>query len=156
MPVPWEKIAVDGLEGRYHMIELKRMPPTLNALTAPAGWTADERRKWHLHIHRGQNGELPDEQVFQFLQPRPGQFDRTLRLQRSADAELHYPPESLAYALRLKNAPTPVAPAGRPDGLPLISPNNGYIPWSSRSRGVIEGQLGAEDSAFLLMEALEQ
>jgi hypothetical protein len=156
MPVPWEKIAVDGVEGCYHMIELKRMPSTICTLTAPADWTDDEQQKWQLHIYCGQNRELADENVFQFLQPRPGQFNRTLCLQKSPDTALHYPPESLAYALRLKNAPMPVAPLERPNHLPFVSPNQVYIPWNSSHCTTIKHQLGADNSAFLLMEVLEQ
>jgi hypothetical protein len=57
----------------------------------------NESELWQQHIVCRQLGELLAEETFQFTQPHPGQFERTLWMTIHPDAHLHYPPESLGY-----------------------------------------------------------
>lgn len=120
---PWELLEEDGINGRYCLIEKSRLPPKIECLRDPIYFSAFEAEQWLEHLRAGEEGELPDEHVFQFLQPRPGVFDVKLRTTKSPDARLTYGPESVAYALRqAKNTPR------RDDELPTIFEDPPYLP----------------------------
>ncbi|KAF8594274.1 hypothetical protein BDV93DRAFT_515911 [Ceratobasidium sp. AG-I] len=72
-------------------------------------------------------GELPPERSFQFLQPRPGVFATEPPKERSKTSRFYYPPESIAYALRVAQ-PTVSKTSNREDGLPFFDPHDAYMP----------------------------
>jgi hypothetical protein len=154
MPLPWKQLEEDGVSGIHALIERKRLPPGVDALRQSSKWTEGERRHWRDHIWRGQTGSLPDDEIFQFLQPRPGQFDHTLRTEVHPQAVLHYPPESLAYARWLSSSPDQETRPERSDGLPPFTPNGAYVPVTTdRVAGYAE-RIGYEDPTCRLLELL--
>lgn len=116
---------------RYCLVERSRLPVGITAVTHPVRWTISILTLWREHILRGQDETLNESQVFQFLQVRPGQYDKRLRRSIHPDAGRIYPPESLAYALQLRQIVQHQPPPPIDDTLPPIYPNDTYAALTS-------------------------
>jgi hypothetical protein len=123
--VPWDLIEADGASGAYNLIERKRLPEGFQFLRRPTRCSVSHRAQLSQHLRAGDAGELPDENIFQFLQPSPGVFELDYRTERRDESRAFYAADSAAYLLRRAEDADPV---GRADGLPDISPNNIYVP----------------------------
>ncbi|KAG9124242.1 hypothetical protein FRC07_012293 [Ceratobasidium sp. 392] len=97
LPLPWGQLQEDGDKKHFYLIEQKRLPAGIYSLKNPLLW--DERETW-LWSTGLRIVDLPDEEAFQFRQPRPNQIEDELRRFMHPDSQLTYMPESLLYMRR--------------------------------------------------------
>lgn len=105
---------------QHFIIAAERLPPGTVTLRDPDFWSLEERHAWSMHIRGAESGDIPPERRFQFKQPRPGVFDLQLRSARSEDARVHFPPDSIAYRIRLNRMRRGQGGSLREDGLPPV------------------------------------
>ncbi|KAG8733027.1 hypothetical protein FRC10_000471 [Ceratobasidium sp. 414] len=88
--------------------------------------TEEDVWAWRHFVLNGQAGLLSDLHVFRYLQPRPGQFEISLREEIHPQSELRFPPESLAYARYLVHSHEAADQHERPDELPAVKVGEPY------------------------------
>jgi hypothetical protein len=151
--VPWSLLEEDQTSELFALVDKGRMPPGVDGLRNPLEMDAQESDLWHRHIVQGQNGDLAPEEVFQFAQVRPGQYDRALRVSIHPEARLHYPPESCAY-VRAMNDSQREQVAEREDGLPVVTSNETYVSVNETRGAVLRTQLAGDQTGLDLLEVL--
>ncbi|KAG8728357.1 hypothetical protein FRC10_005041, partial [Ceratobasidium sp. 414] len=132
LPVPWNRLKVDGQEGIFHLIEQHRLPEGILYLDDPYTWDEQQTTRWASGLRKS---DSPLESVFQFRQPRPGLVDTDTRQVIHPDSQLTYHPESLLYMRRrmMEQAAYP----REWQGLPLI-PAQTYKPLTQEQQADIE------------------
>jgi hypothetical protein len=145
----------DQSSGRFALLDQNRFPPGIEKLRNPLDMDEKESEKWHQHIVRGQIGELSAADTFQFAQPRPGQFERTLRTTIHPDARLHYPPESLGYLAYLERAQA-LRMIQRSDELPLLDPSAIYKSLTLPTESHLRSQLANDEVGIELLDRLSR
>jgi hypothetical protein len=111
----------------------------------------NESELWQQHIIHGQLGELSVEETFQFTQPCPGQFERTLRTTIHPDACLHYPPESLGYLTYLERTQA-LRMVQQSDKLPLLDPSVTYKSLNASTESRLQSQLANDKVGLGLLD----
>jgi hypothetical protein len=143
----------DQSSGRFALLDKNRFPPGIEKLRHPLDMDEKESEQWHQHIARGQIGELSADDTFQFTQPRPGQFERMLRMTIHPDAHLHYPPESLGYLTYLEKAQA-LRMIQRSDELPLLDPSAIYKSLTIPTESHLRSQLANDEVGLELLDRL--
>jgi hypothetical protein len=153
--VPWSLLEEDQSSEHFALVDKGRMPPGADMLRNPLEMSAQESDIWHRHIVQGQNGDLAPEEVFQFAQVRPGQYDRALRASIHPQARLHYPPESCAYVRAIHDSHREQV-AEREDDLPVVTSNETYVSLNETRGAILQQQLAGDKTGLELLEVLAQ
>ncbi|KDN41891.1 hypothetical protein RSAG8_07108, partial [Rhizoctonia solani AG-8 WAC10335] len=61
-------------QGRWTIIREEVLPPGIAGFKCPNDMDQDEVVLWQEHIWAGERRDIPDNRIFQYLQPRPGVF----------------------------------------------------------------------------------
>lgn len=85
----------------YIEVDPARLPPRMIGVAHPDWFGSDETWAWTDWIIRGQLGELPRSQVFQFKQVADAREDISYREVPHSDSQLRYGPESRLFVARL-------------------------------------------------------
>lgn len=115
-----------------YAIKSKRMPPGVPIHRDPKHWTRVEFTSYHTHIHKGQRGELPDDEIFQYRLVYPeGSKDPKICLETTHTRDPH---STLKYTcgelLRVKAVAQPAVGAVEApqwNGLPLTRTSHVYV-----------------------------
>ncbi|KDN41892.1 hypothetical protein RSAG8_07109, partial [Rhizoctonia solani AG-8 WAC10335] len=106
----------------------------------------DEVVLWQEHIWAGERRDIPDNRIFQYLQPRPGVFHPDYVTQCLMDTQpMEYAPESHAYSRFLAgfSAPKPLA---REDGLPTFDAESSpFMSFDDRQREQMKRLVNNDD-----------
>jgi hypothetical protein len=153
--VPWSLLEEDHVSEHFALVDKGQMPQGVNGLQNVLEMDAQESDLWHRHIVQGQNGDLVPDEVFQFAQVHPSQYDRALRVSIHPEARLHYPPESCAY-MRAMNDSQREQVTKREDGLPVLKSNETYVSVNETRGEVLRKQLASDRTGLELLEVLVQ
>ncbi|KAG9092034.1 hypothetical protein FS749_016057 [Ceratobasidium sp. UAMH 11750] len=132
LPVPWNRLLLDGRDMTFYLIEQHRLPASISYLEDPHKWDEQHTLRWAIELRKS---DTPEESVFQFWQPRPGVVETETRQVIHPDSQLAYRPESLLYMRRrmMERAAYPK----EWQGLPLI-PTRPYKPLVPEQQAEIE------------------
>ncbi|KAG9099202.1 hypothetical protein FS749_001814 [Ceratobasidium sp. UAMH 11750] len=126
LPVPWQRLELDGLSRKFFLIEQRRLPSGVDCLRNPDNWDQDETDAWATALR---DPSTPSHSRFQFRQPRPGMVEHETRTTIHPDSHLVYQPESLLYVRRM--AMEKASYERKWQGLPPI-PTEPYKPLTER------------------------
>ncbi|KAG8727126.1 hypothetical protein FRC12_022788, partial [Ceratobasidium sp. 428] len=126
LPVPWDRLELDGRTEKFFLIERTRLPTGVKCLRNPDLWDENETNAWTTGLRSPQT---PAGSLFQFRQPRPGVVERGTRTVMHPNSCLVYQPESLLYVRRM--AMEKEARESELEELPPI-PVNPYKPLTER------------------------
>ncbi|QRV91946.1 ubiquitin specific protease 25 [Ceratobasidium sp. AG-Ba] len=138
--VPYNLLEKDTSQSVYAMVDRSRMPANVEVLQSPYEMTFATLSSWIDHIrHR-----WPEDNAFQFLQPRPGHYDTLLQTRTAPGASINYPAESMQFLEYMQT----IGEGDREDKLPLCAADQYYISLSPRIIARVEEGLSDEDKVL--------